>query len=299
MRWAVRLAAPPLGDAGAPPCAHQGRGYGGAMTTLGSPDFLGVARERVYSPGKVEDDRAILDAVADHLRVTHTVTVVSADDPLPAVEPPTVVFAMCQGPAALATMRGWEARGVRIVNAVAGVENAHRRRMLAAFARHRVPHPESVVIDADPHAALPDWVDAGAWVKRGDVHATDPDDVVRVADRAAARAALAAFARRGIAAACLQRHVAGAVIKFYAVRDGAFFRWFGDVALPPATGAAMQQLAEVGARALELEGFGGDVVCDGNGGLSLIDLNDWPSYGRCRFDAAEAIASYVRKTRTS
>jgi hypothetical protein len=29
----------------------------------------------------------------------------------------------------------------------------------------------------------------------------------------------------------------------------------------------------------------------------LIDLNDWPSYGRCRFAAAEAIASYVRRAR--
>ena len=269
------------------------------MAAATSPDFLGVARERVYSPGKVEDDRAILDAVADRLRATHTVTVVSADDPLPVVAPPTVVFAMCQGPAALETMRGWEARGVRVINSVAGVENAHRRRMLAAFAAHGVPHPESVVLDADPHAALPDWVDAGAWVKRGDVHATEPDDVLRVADRAAARDALAAFARRGIAAACLQRHVAGAVIKFYAVRDSAFFRWFGDVALPPATVAAMQRLADAGAAALELEVFGGDVVCDGNGGLALIDLNDWPSYGRCRFEAAEAIASYVRKTRIS
>jgi hypothetical protein len=262
-------------------------------------DFLGIARERVYSPGKVEDDRAILDAVADHLRATHSVAVVSADDPLPAVTATTVVFAMGQGPAALAAMRDWEAAGVRVINSVTGIENAHRRRMLAAFAHHRVPHPDSVVLEADPRAALPAWVEQGAWLKRGDVHATEPDDVVRVADGDAARTALAAFARRGIATACLQRHVDGAVVKFYAVRDGAFFAWFGDVELAPATVAALQRLAEHGAAALELDVFGGDCVCDGNGDLWLIDLNDWPSYGRCRFRAAEAIASYVSQARNS
>lgn len=264
-------------------------------------DFLGIARERVYSPGKVADDRAILDAVAARLAAAHRVVVVSADDPLPAVAPPTVVFAMCQGPAALATLRAWEAAGVRVINSVAGIENAHRRRMLAAFARDRVPHPESIVLGTGDGAALPAWIDAGAWVKRGDVHATEADDVVRVANRAATRAALAAFARRGIASACLQRHVAGDVLKFYAVRDSAFFAWYGGdgVRLDVTAEAALRALAAAGAASLELEVFGGDAVRDGDGNLWLIDLNDWPSYGRCRFGAAEAIASYVQQARIS
>lgn len=262
-------------------------------------DFLGIARERVYSPGKVADDRAILDAVAERLAARHRVAVVSADDPLPAVAPPTIVFAMCQGPAALATLRAWEAAGVRVINSVAGIENAHRRRMLAAFTRHDVPHPESALLATTAPDALPDWVAAGAWLKRGDVHATEADDVVRVADRAAAAAALAAFARRGIASACVQRHVEGAVIKFYAVRGGTFFAPFppADAALAPRTVAALAALAEAGAAALDLEVFGGDCIVGGDGNLSLIDLNDWPSYGRCRFQAAEAIAAYIVRAR--
>ncbi|MFN8640922.1 MAG: hypothetical protein U0802_04390 [Candidatus Binatia bacterium] len=150
-------------------------------------------------------------------------------------------------------------------------------------------------------AALPAWVDAGAWVKRGDVHATEADDVVPVADRAAARAALAAFARRGIATACLQRHVAGDVVKFYTVRDGAFFAWYGGagVRLDADGVAALRAVAAAGAASLALEVFGGDAVRDGDGNLWLIDLNDWPSYGRCRLQAAEAIAAYVEQARIS
>jgi glutathione synthase/RimK-type ligase-like ATP-grasp enzyme len=265
-------------------------------------DFLGIARERVYSPGKVDDDRAILEAVAAHLSAAHRVTVVSADQPLPEVAAPTLVFAMCQGPAALATLRRWEASGVRVINSVAGIENAHRRRMLAAFAQHRVAHPESLLLASREPGSLPDWVDQGAWLKRGDVHATEPDDVVRVADHAAARAALAAFARRGIASALLQRHVSGGVIKFYAVRDGAFFAAFaGDGGRPGLSAPAydaMRRLAESAAAAVGLEVFGGDCVCNGEENLSLIDLNDWPSYGRCRPGAAAAIASYLQRARS-
>ncbi|MFN8640921.1 MAG: hypothetical protein U0802_04385 [Candidatus Binatia bacterium] len=100
-------------------------------------DFLGIARERVYSPGKVADDRAILGAVAAHLATRHRVAVVSADEPLPDVAPPTVVFAMCQGPAALATLRRWEAAGVRVINTVAGMRTptAARARRLRARPR--------------------------------------------------------------------------------------------------------------------------------------------------------------------
>ncbi len=55
----------------------------------------------------------------------------------------------------------------------------------------------------------------------------------------------------------------------------------------------MNELAEAAAAALELEVYGGDCVCDRDQILSLIDLNDWPSYARCRFGAAQAIASYL------
>ena len=119
----------------------------------------------------------------------------------------------------------------------------------------------------------------------------------RIADRDAARDAIAAFARRGITAACLQRHVAGEVIKFYAVCGGAFFAWYGaeGVRIDRDTESRIRALAEAGAASLELEVFGGDCVRDVNGSLWLIDLNDWPSYGRCRFGAAEAIAAYVQQ----
>jgi hypothetical protein len=258
--------------------------------------FLGIARERLYSPGKVEADRAILDAVATVLAQRHDVRIISAEDPLPEVQPGVLVFAMCQGPAALATLRRWEGAGVRVVNSPAAIENCHRQRMLPAFARAGVRHPASVLVATGDGVSLPVWIADGVWIKRGDVHATEPDDVVGVHGEAAARAALRRFHGRGIERALIQRHVRGDVIKFYAVR-GTFFAWFppADVALSLSTGevAALRQLAEEGAAALGLEIFGGDCVRHGENDFWLIDLNDWPSYAACRGAAAGAISNYL------
>ncbi len=257
--------------------------------------LLGIAREPVYSPGKVTHDRAILDAVAARLRTHHEVRVISADDPLPDTPEADLVFAMCQGPAALDTLRRWEQAGTPVVNTAAAIASCHRAPMLAAFARHGVAHPPSALVATEAPAPLPAWLDGGGWVKRGDVHATEAGDVVPVADRAAASAALTALQRRGIATALVQQHVDGTVIKFYAVR-GRFFSWFAPPAAAtanPPDVAALTALAGGGADALELEVFGGDIARDRQGGLWLIDLNDWPSYAPCRSEAAGAISAYL------
>jgi glutathione synthase/RimK-type ligase-like ATP-grasp enzyme len=260
-------------------------------------DFLGVTRERLYSPGKVDDDRAILEAVAAQLATAHRVRVVSADEPLPEIAASTLVFAMCQGPAALAALRAWEAAGVRVVNRAAAIANTQRRAMLAAFERCAIAHPPSRVVRTDAPAELPDWIGTGgAWIKRGDVHATEAGDVVHVDDAVAARAALAALHRRDIAGALVQRHVAGDVFKFYAVR-GRYFACFPPpdavAALSTVEHERMRALADAGAAALGLEVFGGDCVRAADGALWLIDLNDWPSFARCRSAAAAAIAAYL------
>jgi hypothetical protein len=263
-------------------------------------DFLGIAREPVYSPGKVEDDRAILDAVAARLRRTYRVAVLDPEPTLPASAPAPVVFAMCQGPASLETLRRWEASGVRVINSSAGIANTHRARMLAAFERHGIAQPAGRLLRSDEPNAFPEWTDGSAWLKRGDVHATEPDDVVRVEGRAAAATAMAAMRRRGITSALLQPHIDGPVFKFYAVR-GCFFAAFAPPQaaqpLQRALETRMRALAEAAAAALELEVFGGDCVRDRQDNLWLIDLNDWPSYARCRPEAAEAIASYLIQTR--
>jgi hypothetical protein len=259
--------------------------------------FLGITRERVFSPGRVHDDAAILEMVADRLRqLGHHVMVCRGDDAAwPEPDTGTVVFTMCQGVPALARLREWQLRGVRIVNSPEGILNCRRARTVAAFAGTGIPFPETVLVDTGaPPAALVG--NAGAWVKRADVHATDAGDVVYVDDVAAARRALQRLRARGIEQAVLQRHIPGAVLKFYAVRG----RFFSCVP-PPGAAAPLAEvlrridaLGQDAAQRLQVDVYGGDCVYGKNGGLYLIDLNDWPSYAACRAEAASTIAAFLQ-----
>ena len=257
--------------------------------------FLGIAREPVFSPGKVDADRAILEAVADVLRARgHRVALARPEGMPSRPDRGTTVFTMAQGEDALARLQEWEGDGVRVVNSVAGVLNCHRHRMCEALARAGVAMPETILLGTAALAAWPAWLlREGGWLKRGDVHATTAGDVRFVADPAAAAAGAAELRVRGIPGAVLQRHVAGPVLKFYAVAER-FFAWYPSpempVTLADPQAAALRDLAARAARALDLEIFGGDVVV-GAEGFEFVDFNDWPSYSRCRPGAAQAIAS--------
>jgi hypothetical protein len=257
--------------------------------------FLGIAREPTFSPGKVDADRAILEAVADVLRARgHHVTVTEPDRLPRRPARGTMVFTMAQGQETLAVLRTWERDGVPVVNSVDGVLNCHRHRLCDRLERAGIETPETILFPTALPAAWPEWLDRnGGWLKRGDVHATAPGDVRFVADAAAAAAGAADLGARGIRRAVLQRHVPGAVLKFYGVADE-FFAWYPErdaaISLAPAEASALQRLAGRAARALDLEVFGGDVVVHRDG-FRFIDLNDWPSYSPCRPGAAGVIAS--------
>ena len=45
------------------------------------------------------------------------------------------------------------------------------------------------------------------------------------------------------------------------------------------------------AQLVGIEVYGGDAIIDSEGRFYIIDFNDWPSFSRCRDEAAEAIAN--------
>ena len=266
--------------------------------------FLGITREPVFSPGRVSDDGAILNLVANELRRQGAeVVVIGGDDQRwPELAEDTIVFAMCQGPRALERLQRWATRGLRIINHPDGILNCQRHRTVPALMQAGTPFPESVLLQTAVDPVLPEWVVAsGAWVKRGDVHATESDDVGFVDSVVAARSALQRFHARGVERAVVQRHVSGTVLKFYAVRE----RFFHCVppphsgALTAATLRRIDALGQQAAHVLNVEIYGGDCVCGVDGAVTLIDLNDWPSYAPCRSEAAREIAGYLLAQRTA
>jgi hypothetical protein len=262
--------------------------------------LIGLPREAVYSPGKVEADRGILEQTASELEA-HGVDTVRIVEPekLSSVRQADLVFAMCQGPEALRGLRRLERAGIPLVHGADPIEACHRRKMLPLLTRAGVARPEARLVRSDrPGRAALDWVESlgaqGVWVKRGDVHATEAEDVTRIGGASAAGRALAGLAARGIRHAVLEAHIPGRTVKFYGVAGTGFFRAYegdGKDSLPARPGWV--ELGEAGARALGLAIYGGDLIVDAASRPWLVDVNDWPSFSRCRQDAAVAIAQYL------
>ncbi len=267
--------------------------------------LVALYRNPTYSPAAHRcNDTAILDDTVAMLEqaggsVTRADEADVAAGRLPAAE---LYVNMCQGPAASERLLDLVPAEALAVNPPQSVLNCHRHRLVSRMAAAGLPFPRTLIVPtADPQSLLPlvhqlNGDGRPVWVKRGDVHAETSADVVS-AKEAGVTEAIAAFARRGVSRVALQAHVAGPIVKFYAVADGRFFSWY------PADGPrdARLDIAEdrfkavvfAAARAVGLEVFGGDVAFPQPDEPVLIDLNDWPSFAPVRIAAATAISAYI------
>jgi hypothetical protein len=261
---------------------------------------LGIYREAEFSPGKVEHDAAILDAVLAELkRHGVEISVMSAarfvDDPQAGAD---LVLAMCQGERALGRLVALEQQGAIAVNSALAIRNCYRDLLCAGLVHAGVPVPTGALVrtgsrppDLTPLGVLD--LDAPMFVKRGDLHALAPDDVQRVESRGALRSALSGMAERGVSIAYVQQAVEGRVVKFYGVSGGEYFAALdedgGAKSIPDQLRLELARSAAAAATTLGLETWGGDAVIDGER-FMMIDFNDWPSFSRVREAAARAIA---------
>ena len=251
------------------------------------------------------NDSAILDATVGELtakgwRAVKTSEFEVEQGQLPVAE---LYLNMCQGSLAAEQLMPLESDGAVVVNRPSSALNCHRYRLVKRLGDSMVPFPRTLI-----HASSAPLPPAGqlkalspdhqkVWIKRGDVHAERPEDVVATSLDQVAEA-LQAFTRRGIPWVALQEHVPGPVVKFYGVTDGRFFNWYGSEAgfageRPAVDENRLQALALEAAAILGLEVFGGDVAFPEPDRPVLIDINDWPSFAPFREDAAQAIAAYI------
>ncbi len=268
--------------------------------------LVAIYRNPSYSPLQHGvNDTAILDATVARLeargwRAIKTTEREVEQGRLPAAG---LYLNMCQGSLAAEQLMPLECDGAIVVNRPSSALNCHRYRLVKRLGESGVPFPRTLVQASS--AALPSAGELKAlcpdhqrvWVKRGDVHAERPEDVVATALEQVPET-LRAFARRGIRWVALQAHVPGPVVKFYGVTDGRFFSWYGSEAgfagqRPAVDEGRLKALAFEAAAILGLDVFGGDVAFPEPDRPVLIDINDWPSFAPFREDAAQAIAAYI------
>ena len=268
--------------------------------------LVAIYRNPSYSPLQHGvNDTAILDATVARLEARGWRAIKTSEREveqgcLPAAE---LYLNMCQGSLAAEQLMPLECDGVVVVNRPSSALSCHRYRLVKRLGDSGVPFPHTLI-----HATAAPLPPAGelkalcpdhqkVWVKRGDVHAERPEDVVATPLEQVGET-LRAFTLRGIRWVALQEHVPGPVVKFYGVTDGHFFNWYGSEAgfagpRPAVDEHRLEALAFQAAATLGLEVFGGDVAFPEPDRPVLIDINDWPSFAPFREDAAQAIAAYI------
>ena len=252
-----------------------------------------IQRAEQFSPNSVEKDLAILAAVASRLQLQgHDVTIQSEAN-LAQDRQPQFVFSMARHPEILAILKFLT---VPIVNAPAGIQNCSRSRLQGIM--------ESVGTPMPPNEG-PD----GYWLKRGDAAAQGRGDVVFAESKVQLAERIKEMEQRGIRDYTVSAHIVGDLVKFYGVRGTDFFRCFyptddgqtkfGDEQRNGTAHhyaydvASLHQEAERLAAAVGIAVYGGDCIVRADGSFCLIDFNDWPSFSRCREEAADAIASLI------
>ncbi|HXD89876.1 MAG TPA: hypothetical protein VNU00_02365, partial [Candidatus Binataceae bacterium] len=118
---------------------------------------LGIYREAEFSPGKVAADRAIMDAVLDHLLAAGAETEGIAAETFASgsfAGKSDLILAMCQGSAALAALAAAGEAGAIVVNSALAIRNCYRDLLGPGLINARVPTPGGAVV---PTAEPFDW----------------------------------------------------------------------------------------------------------------------------------------------
>jgi len=259
--------------------------------------IFAVGRARRYSPNSVGKDAAILESVSCTLeREGYGIRIVSEDTSWTNGEA-FAYISMGRSGKTLERLAREEGLGRVVINSTESVSLCcNRRRLNHVLSKGGIPVPPS---DGNH----------GYWLKRGDGVAETSCDVRFASDKAEMLVVKCKMQEAGIKDIVVQAHVEGDLVKFYGVRGTSFFRTFypgddgqtkfGDEqrnGIPKYyrfSVEALHGMAEQAARLVGIDVYGGDCIISRKGTFTLIDFNDWPSFSRCKEEAAEAIAKMV------
>jgi glutathione synthase/RimK-type ligase-like ATP-grasp enzyme len=262
--------------------------------------IAGISRQAEYSPNHVENDSLILRATAEVLQELDVEVIFYGEgEVLNSNFSEELIFSMAQGPEAIERLLEIENKGSFIINSPRAVKNCYRINMVKLLPENGIPFPKSieVKINSDLDINLNGFDPHKFWVKRGDVHAVHREDVTLVYSKEENRSVMKEFYRRGIKTVIIQEHLEGDVIKFYAVRDSGFFNWYylNGKYHTKFDLDKLIELASSSADILGLDIYGGDAIVSPDGSISIIDMNDWPSFAPVRDEAKKHIANLIYK----
>lgn len=262
------------------------------------PQIAGVRREQLYSPNHVGNDAMIFMKTVEHLTELGADVKIYEEQDLAKIEiKEQFVFSMAQGVEGTEILLQLEKQGKFIINSPQGSINSYRSNMVKILPEKGIPFPKSLIVSIDEKDKIKfeDFNARKIWIKRGDVHAVHREDVTLVYSEDERKNIFREFEKRGITEVVLQEHLDGDVIKFYAIVGSPLFHWYylNGVNHTPFDKDKLVELAQNSAMALGLDVYGGDAVVAQDGSISIIDINDWPSFAPVRDEASEQIAKLI------
>lgn len=263
-----------------------------------------IQRAACYSPNSEEKDLAILQEVGcffddakiigegEFIENFSTYNQLISAESVGSVNAYYQIISMARSPKALDCLEQLEQRGIRALNPSVGIRACQRSNIEKVMRENHLPLP-------------PDKGDDGYWVKRADTAAQSKADVCFCHDWAEVEEIKSTFMQRGITDVVAQAHVKGDVVKFYGVEGTGFFRYYysgddtetkfgdeernGKPQYYPFSSSNLQADAEKLACLLQTPIYGGDAIIQEDGSYVIIDFNDFPSFSKCRKEAAKAI----------
>jgi glutathione synthase/RimK-type ligase-like ATP-grasp enzyme len=265
--------------------------------------FGGISRKTEFSPNHVVNDLLIINQTADALRALGAeVTMYDEGLITPDAVKEKLIFSMAQGPTGSKTLLKIEERGASIINSPKSVMNCYRINMVKLLPKAGIPFPKSVIVatDSDTNAKQAGFTSEKVWIKRGDVHAVHKEDVTLVNTNDEELNILKEFHQRDINEAILQEHLDGDTVKFYAARETDLFHWYylNGIYHTKFDENKLRELASASAEALNLFVYGGDAIIGRDASITIIDINDWPSFAPVREQASKKIAQLIYRKAT-
>lgn len=272
--------------------------------------LIAIRRDPSFSPGNVQTDALILEAVSHCLEAQgYQVHTYSEEEFASMRETAPVIFGMARCAHTLERMERMERECNTVaVNSSQGIANCGRAQMTHIMDAHAIPQPAHWTQPTDqPFASSHHFP---CWIKNATGHSMTKDDVTYAPNNEAANEALENLRRQGATEALCFHHLAGDLVKFYGVAGTPFFHCY----YPTATGGRskfgleainglpqghtydpqrLHTLATLAAQAIGIDVYGGDCIVQADGSMHIIDFNDWPSFSCCREQAAPHIAARI------
>ncbi|MCQ2058822.1 MAG: hypothetical protein MJY71_03215 [Bacteroidaceae bacterium] len=263
--------------------------------------ILLVTRSTYWSRGRIEADAAIIESVQKELQNRGYETELVSENKLCSNRTlfeqdntPQVVLSMARNKASLLALAALQYNGSTIINPVTAVNLCKTRSRQWFVLKFINKNCLKASVFDSVEQLKNQWNSYPCWVK------TD-----RKAFFVENRDCCPELKGKIV----VTEHINGCVVKFYAVGIqivgwcyvSAANSRFGEISHNDSEHEyafdleQLNALVKTVAEKTGLSVFGGDVIVSPSGTLTLIDVNDWPSFSMCRETAAVRIADMVQK----